>query len=112
MILWVNGHAVLLCRVLEDEITTTVSRVNTCRTIFLKLFHRHVLTAPYIASTVGAMAKIAFALRIEPELLEGLATLQRKLEHKPTKTTLVEDAIRTLLERHGVLRPERKRASR
>lgn len=54
------------------------------------------------------MAKTALALRIDPDLLHGLDALQKKLEHKPSRTTLIEDAIRALLERHG-LPKERKR---
>jgi predicted transcriptional regulator len=48
------------------------------------------------------MRKKALAIRIDPDLLRRLDTLQEKLEHRPTRTTLIEDAIEGLLDRHGV----------
>jgi len=55
------------------------------------------------------MNKKAISLKLEPELLEGLDRLQGQLEHRPTRTTLIENAIRDLLERHRIKVREKAR---
>lgn len=57
------------------------------------------------------MHKKPLAIRIDPDLLRRLDTLQERLEHRPTRTTLIEDAIRAMLDRHAKSDPrERRRA--
>ena len=46
--------------------------------------------------------KTPLPVRIDPALMKGLDALQAKLEHSPSRTTLVEDAIELLLAKHKI----------
>ncbi len=67
------------------------------------------MTEQYAVYTMRDMAKKALAIRIDPDLFHGLDMLQKKLEHRSTRTTLIEDAIRSLLEKNGISLKRRSR---
>lgn len=48
------------------------------------------------------MNKIKRTYWLEPELVDGLEKLRGKLEHPPSLTQLVEDAIGALLAKHKI----------